>query len=67
MTDLLELAADITDSMVDAALNARLSNGAPVLAYLPSSSRWEPDDRAKEIIFCAIQAALIARAHGGGE
>jgi hypothetical protein len=54
---------EVTEAMVDAALNARLPGGTPVLAYLPSEANWTPLERAREIVRCALSAAL---SHGEG-
>lgn len=52
------LPADVTDAMVDRALMASVPGGSEVWCWLPQKDAWTPSDTAKDVMRCALKAAL---------
>jgi hypothetical protein len=50
----------MTDELVDAALNAQVPGGSQVWVWLPQKDAWTPSQTARDVMRCAIDAALDA-------
>jgi hypothetical protein len=50
----------MADELVDAALNATVPGGSNVWVWLPQKDAWTPHQTARNVMRCAITAALAA-------
>jgi hypothetical protein len=50
----------MADELVDAALNATVPGGSNVWVWLPQKDAWTPHQTARDVMRCAITAALAA-------
>lgn len=57
---------EVTEAQIDAALNARVPGGSNVWVWLPQKDAWTPHETAREVMRCAIGAALAAATPPGG-
>jgi len=48
----------VSESMIDAALMARIPGGAEVWHWLPQKDAWTPHQTALDVMRCALEAAL---------
>jgi hypothetical protein len=48
----------VTDALIEKALHARVPGGSEVWHWLPQLDGWTPHETARDIIRCALEAAL---------
>lgn len=49
---------EVTDAMVERALCARVPGGSQVWVWLPQADAWTPHQTARDVMRCALDAAL---------
>ena len=55
------------ERLVDVALKARVPGGSEVWVWLPQQDAFTPSETARDVMRCAIKAALEARSDGWRE
>lgn len=49
---------DVTDEMIERALHAPVPGGSVVWVWLPQEDAWKPNQNSRDVIACALLAAL---------